>query len=52
MSLKYEAEQLWFPLSETILDWDDDFHDLMLNDSIRMKAYKSAIKEVVVRSRS
>src|SRR3989338_371875 len=47
MSLKYEAEQLWFPLSETILDWDDDFHDLMLNDSIRMKAYKSAIKEVV-----
>ena len=45
--MKYEPEQVWFPLSEDILSWDDDFHELMLNDEIRMVAYEKAIKEAV-----
>lgn len=45
--MKYESEEIWFPLSEDILAWDEDFHTLMLNDEIRMSAYKTAIKEVV-----
>ena len=46
-SMKYEREQVWFPLSEDILGWDDDFQELMLRDYIRMVAYEKAIKEVV-----
>src|SRR3989344_5142685 len=45
--MKYEPEQVWFPLSEDILSWDDDLHELMLNDEIRMVAYEKAIKEAV-----
>lgn len=45
--MKYEREQVWFPLSEDILSWDNDFHELMLQDHIRMVAYEAAIKEVV-----
>ena len=45
--MKYEEEEVWFPLSEDILSWDDDFHELMLRDHIRMIAYEAAIKEVV-----
>ncbi len=45
--MKYEEEQVWFPLSEDILSWDNDFHELMLRDHIRMVAYKAAIKEAV-----
>lgn len=45
--MKYESEEIWFPLSEDILSWDEDFHALMLNDEIRMSAYEAAIKEVV-----
>jgi protein arginine N-methyltransferase 1 len=43
----YQEEEVWFPLSEDISEWDGDFHELMLNDHIRMVAYESAIKEVV-----
>lgn len=43
----YRPEQLWFPLSEDILGWDIDFHQLMLGDQLRMTAYEKAIKEVV-----
>ena len=45
--MRYEEEQVWFPLSEDILSWDDDFHELMLRDYIRMVAYEKAIKEAV-----
>ncbi len=45
--MKYEEEQVWFPLSEDVLNWDDDFHELMLRDSIRMVTYEAAIKEAV-----
>lgn len=46
-SMKYKEEEVWFPLSEDILIWDYDFHELMLQDKIRMVAYEKAIKEVV-----
>ncbi len=45
--MKYKLEEVWFPLSETILEWDEDFHQLMLGDRLRMHAYKKAIQEVV-----
>lgn len=45
--LNYAPEQVWFPLSEDILSWDNDFHELMLKDQLRMNAYESAIKNVV-----
>lgn len=43
----YEIEDVWFPFSESILEWDIDFYQLMLNDEIRMAAYKKAIQDVV-----
>jgi len=45
--MRYKQEELWFPLSENILGWDKDFHDLMLNDASRMSAYEKAIKETI-----
>ena len=45
--MRYKPEQVWFPLSEDILAWDEDFHELMLRDHIRMTAYEAAIKERV-----
>jgi 2-polyprenyl-3-methyl-5-hydroxy-6-metoxy-1,4-benzoquinol methylase len=44
---KYELEQVWLPVSENILAWEEDFHQLMLDDEIRMKSYEHAIKELV-----
>jgi protein arginine N-methyltransferase 1 len=43
----YEAEQIWLPGSEQLLDWDGCFHDLMLGDTLRMTAYWEAIHEAV-----
>ncbi|WP_321804280.1 methyltransferase domain-containing protein [Burkholderia sp. BCC1988] len=45
--MQYMAEQLWTPLSESLLGWDHAFHDLMLNDKLRMKAYREAILDTV-----
>jgi len=45
--MTYSAEQLWPPFSESLLDWDEAFHDLMLNDRLRMTAYRQAIHEAV-----
>ena len=45
--MKYQQEEVWYPLAFDIWDWDADCHTLMLNDSIRMTAYEKAIKEVV-----
>ena len=47
LARNYEPEEVWLPFSENILDWEQDFHQLMLNDEIRMVAYKNAIQEVV-----
>ncbi len=44
---KYDIEEVWLPVSENVLAWEKDFHQLMLDDQIRMKAYKSAIGEAV-----
>ena len=40
-------EEVWFPFSESIIDWDFDFHELLLNDTPRMRAYRDAIFESV-----
>ncbi|KVE31496.1 methyltransferase domain-containing protein [Burkholderia vietnamiensis] len=45
--MQYVPQQLWTPFSESLLGWDDAFHDLMLNDRLRMKAYRDAIMETV-----
>jgi protein arginine N-methyltransferase 1 len=44
---EYEREQVWMPCSESILEWNTEFHDLLLNDHIRMVAYRAAIEESV-----
>lgn len=43
----YQEEQPWLPFSEALLEWDDDFHELMLQDQLRMAAYRKAIEETV-----
>ncbi|MFC3149667.1 50S ribosomal protein L11 methyltransferase [Litoribrevibacter euphylliae] len=43
----YQVNQPWLPFSEVLLDWDESFHQLMLNDRLRMQAYEQAIKETV-----
>ena len=43
----YTHEQPWLPFSEALFEWDEDFHQLMLNDNIRMQCYKKAIQETV-----
>jgi len=45
--MNYHPEQPWTPLSESLLVWEDSFHDLMLDDQLRMNAYRKAIGEVV-----
>jgi len=45
--MRYKREEAWFPLSEDILGWDQNFHQLMLNDQLRMTTYRSAIQETV-----
>lgn len=46
-AFRYELEEVWLPVSENILAWEEDFHQLMLDDEIRMAAYKNAIREAV-----
>ena len=46
-SMDYEHEELWFPCSLDVLGWDELFHDLMLNDRLRMTAYERAIRHAV-----
>ena len=45
--MQYEREEVWFPCSQDILAWDEDFHALMLQDELRMSAYHAAINETV-----
>jgi protein arginine N-methyltransferase 1 len=47
MSAAYGAEEVAAAWSEQLLAWGDDFHDLMLGDALRMRAYRQAIAEVV-----
>lgn len=43
----YRAEQVWLPASEQLLDWGEEFHELMLDDELRMTAFQAAIGEAV-----
>src|SRR5919108_1258321 len=43
----YEPEQVWAPWSEQVLGWGNDFHELLLGDELRMRAYRQAIAETV-----
>lgn len=43
----YEPEQIWLPASEQLMEWDTNFHDLLLGDQLRMTAFRTAIDEVV-----
>ena len=43
----YEPEQVWAPWSEQLLGWGDEFHDLLLGDELRMRAYQRAILEAI-----
>lgn len=45
----YEPQELWWPLSTSINEWDYDFHRLMLADRIRMTAYQKAIEAAVAK---
>ena len=46
-TLSLVHEDVWYPFSESIAEWDFDFHDLLLQDSVRMSAYKKAIFSAV-----
>jgi type I protein arginine methyltransferase len=46
-TMRYAPEEVWFAASLYILSWEEDFHDLMLNDQIRMEVYEKAIKTAV-----
>ncbi|MCX5389204.1 methyltransferase domain-containing protein [Streptomyces sp. NPDC006482] len=43
----YGAEQVWLPASEQLLEWGEEFHELMLGDDLRMTAFRTAIAEAV-----
>ncbi|MFH9659548.1 methyltransferase domain-containing protein [Streptomyces sp. NPDC017248] len=43
----YRTEQVWLPASEQLLDWGEEFHELMLGDELRMTAYQAAVAEAV-----
>ncbi|AEW92763.1 MULTISPECIES: methyltransferase domain-containing protein [Streptomycetaceae] len=43
----HHPEQVWLPASEGLLAWDEGFHDLMLGDTLRMNAFRTAITETV-----
>ena len=43
----YALEQVWLAASERLLEWDDGFHELLLGDRVRMRAFHAAIDEVV-----
>ncbi len=42
--MRYREEELWFAASLYVGSWEEDFHELMLNDDLRMNAYERAIK--------
>jgi hypothetical protein len=46
-SMQYSLEEVWFPCSLDVLGWDEKFHELMLNDDLRMTAYEAAVRSAV-----
>lgn len=45
--MTYLPQQPWLPFSEVLLEWEESFHELMLNDRLRMAQYRKAIFETV-----
>jgi len=45
--MRYGSEEIWFAASLYVLSWEEDFHQLMLNDHLRMEAFERAIKSAV-----
>jgi type I protein arginine methyltransferase len=45
--MRYASEEVWFAASLYVQSWEEDFHQLMLNDQVRMQAYEKAIKAAV-----
>lgn len=43
----YRAEEPWLPVSESLTEWGQDFHALLLGDQLRMRTFRSAIAELV-----
>ena len=43
----YTHEDVAEPWSEQVLDWGAEFHDLLLGDALRMRAYRLALREAV-----
>jgi protein arginine N-methyltransferase 1 len=43
----YAPEQIWLPASEQLMEWDMNFHELLLGDKLRMTAFSQAIAEVI-----
>jgi protein arginine N-methyltransferase 1 len=43
----YGPEEVWFAASLYVDSWEEDFHQLMLDDHLRMDAYQSAIAAAV-----
>ncbi|HEY0166876.1 MAG TPA: class I SAM-dependent methyltransferase [Jatrophihabitans sp.] len=43
----YYVEEPWLPVSESLTEWGQDFHALLLNDQLRMRTFRAAIAEVV-----
>lgn len=44
---RFLPEEVWLPFSESLFEWDERFHDLLLNDRIRVEAYRAAIQRTV-----
>ena len=43
----YRAEEPWLPVSESLTEWGQDFHALLLGDRLRMRTFRRAIGELV-----
>jgi protein arginine N-methyltransferase 1 len=46
-SHRYKARELWYPLAHAVTNWEDEFHQLMLRDSLRMDRFRRATFQVM-----
>ncbi|MBI4472209.1 MAG: hypothetical protein HY646_06040 [Acidobacteria bacterium] len=44
---EYRSRELWYPLAHAVTQWENEFHELMLRDHLRMASYKRAIRQTV-----
>lgn len=43
----YQPRQLWYPLANAVTQWENEFHELMLRDSVRMSRFNEAIQRTI-----